>query len=93
MMPDEFCEAVSPILRNRDLRCVYRVLGENDTDPGPEKTAAIRKLPTRQMIIRTGSVPENASIMVEVWMGQNTLLWNSDWQPVNSRVIHLEKTP
>jgi hypothetical protein len=91
MMPDEFCTAVSPVLKDRDLRCVYRVLGEADTEPGPEKNAFIGKLPTRQIVVRTGAVPEDASIMIEIWMGKTRLLWSSDWQPVNSRTIHLEK--
>jgi hypothetical protein len=30
--------------------------------------------------------------MIKIWSGTNQLLWSSDWQPVESRIIYLEKT-
>ena len=92
-MPEEFSREIAPLLRDPDLRCIYRVLGKDDTDEGPEQPATIRKLPGRQIIVRTGAVPEDASIMVEVWMGKRKLLWDSNWQPVSSRTIYLERAP
>jgi hypothetical protein len=93
LMPEDFSREMAPLLRNRDLRCIYRVLGKNDTDEGPEQSATIRQLPGSQICVRTGAVPEDASIMVEVWMGQTRLLWGSAWQPVSSRTIYLERAP
>jgi hypothetical protein len=93
LLPEEFAPAIRPLLRNPDLRCVYRILNEKDTDIGLEKKATIHRLPRGQMAIRTAAIPENASIMVEVWMGQRQLLWSSDLQPVDSRTIQLEKAP
>jgi hypothetical protein len=91
LMPEDFAGEIAPLLRDPDLRCIYRVLGKNDFDAGPEQSATIYKLPGRQVIVRTGAVPEDASIMVEVWIGRARLLWNSVWQPVSSRTIYLEK--
>ncbi len=91
LIPEELSREIGPLLRNHDLRCIYRVLGKNDTEEGPEKVATIRRLPGRQVIIRTDAVPDDVSIMVEVWIGRTQLLWNPQWQPVNSRTIQLEK--
>jgi hypothetical protein len=90
-MPEDFLREIVPLLRDPDLRCIYRVLGKNDTEEGPERSATILRLPARQIVVRTGAVPEDASIKVEVWDGRRRRLWDSVWQPVNSRTIYLEK--
>jgi hypothetical protein len=91
LLPDDFSKEISPLLQDPDLRCIYRVLKEEEVDAGPEVITPIRRLRGR-MAIRTGPVPRDAMIQVEVWQGRSKLLWASEWQAVESRIINLERS-
>ena len=92
LMPEDFTKEVRPLLlRDPPLRCGYHVLATDAIEEGEEVSTKILKRPGR-LAIRTGAVPRDASIMIKVWSGTNQLLWSSDWQPVESRIIYLEKT-
>jgi hypothetical protein len=88
-LPEDFSREILPLLRDPDLRCLYRILREQDIDAGPDIVTPILKLRGR-MAIRTRPVPRDAMIQVEVWKGKSALLWTSDWQLVDSRVINLD---
>jgi hypothetical protein len=90
-LPDDFSKEILPLLQDPDLRCVYRVLKEEKVDAEPDVITPIRKLRGR-MAIRTGPVPRDAMIQVEVWQGRSRLLWASEWQAVESRIINLERS-
>ena len=91
LMPEDFAKEVRPLLlRDPGLRCRYHVLARDGTEEGPEFPTTILKRPGR-LAIRTGAVSRDAAIMVKIWSGTNQLLWSSDWQPVESRIIYLEK--
>ena len=91
-MPEDFTKEVRLLLwRDPSLRCRYHVLARDGTEEGPEFPTTILKRPGR-LAIRTGAVSRDASIMIKIWSGTNQLLWVSDWQPVESRIIHLERT-
>lgn len=92
LMPEDFTREVRPLLlRPGALRCVYHVIPPKGVDEGPELPTNILRRPGR-LAIRTGAVPRDASITVKVWSATNQLLWSSDLQPVESRVLHLTKT-
>jgi hypothetical protein len=93
LMPEDFAREVRPLLRRGPgaLRCSYHVLAENGTEEGPENPTAILALPGR-LAIRTGPVSQDASILIKIRdANTNQLLWISDWHPVKSQIIHLEK--
>lgn len=92
LLPDDFSKEIRPLLQDPDLRCIYRVLEENEMDAGSDITTPIRKLRGGRMAIRTGPVPRDAMIQVEVWQGRSKLLWASEWQAVESRIINLDKS-
>lgn len=91
LLPDDFSKEIRPLLQDPDLRCLYRVLEEDEMDAGSDVVTPIRRLRGR-MAIRTGPVPRDALIQVEVWQGRSKLLWASEWQKVDSRIINLDKS-
>lgn len=88
LMPEDFSTDIRPRLGDRDLRCVYRVLN-NKWEEGPEIPKPMYRLQGR-LAIRTDPVPRDARIMVAVYY-HGELLWSSDWQRVESRIIHLSR--
>jgi hypothetical protein len=90
LMPESFSQTIRPRLRDANLRCVYRVLEADKLDPEPAKETPIRPI-TGGLAIRTAPIPSDALIQVEIWNGRAELLWNSDWQPVDSRMVHLRE--
>jgi hypothetical protein len=91
LLPDDFSKEIHPLLQDPDLRCVYRVLKEREVDAEPDVVTPLRKLRGR-MAIRTSPVPRDAMIQVEVWQGKSKLLWVSEWQAVESRIINLDRS-
>jgi hypothetical protein len=87
LMPEDFSKQIRPLLRDPSLRCLYRVLERNKAMEGPEACTPILPFPGR-LAIRTGAVPRDAMIRVEVWC-QNRLIWRSDLQWLETHVIHL----
>lgn len=88
LLPRDLGHQLRALLRDPEFRCVYRVLRDEQVDPDPEVQVAPIKL-VSGLAIRTKAVPADASLKVELYRHRE-LLWSSDYQPVQARVLHLQ---
>ena len=86
LFPDEFTRAVSPRLRDKNLACSYQVLRAEDDIPGNPVATII---PVGQgLAIRVRNVSKGSMIRVQVACGRD-FWWESSYQPVDARILHL----
>ncbi len=89
LLPQEFAMEVSPLLNDGNLKCKYQILGPDDVEPSEPRTG--RVIPVQQgLAVRVRNVPKNAMIRLWIECG-NKLYWESAYQPIESRMIHLKK--
>jgi hypothetical protein len=89
LMPDEFTDAVAPILADGNLRCTYQLMDDSSFDEDGEVATRIVKI-KGGLFIRTGNVPNNRYIKVRVTCG-SAFSWTSEYQKVDTRLIHLRE--
>ena len=90
LLPTEFAFGVSPRLNDANLKCRYQVIGPDDTEPGPPQSGTI--IPVQQgLAVRIRNVPNKSMIRICVECG-NSFYWESPYQPVDARMIHLKET-
>jgi hypothetical protein len=87
LMPDDFTQQMRPLLRDPDLRCLYKVLDDAEVDPRDALPTKLLKT-KRGFAMKIRDVPRNAMIQIEIWR-HRTLLWTSDWESTDARVVHL----
>jgi hypothetical protein len=87
LMPDEFMKAVAPKLADRNLSCTYQLMTEGTWEEGREISTKIIRI-KGGLFIRTGTIPRNSYIRLKVVCGQD-FEWNSEFQPVDTRLIQL----
>lgn len=89
LMPDEFTDALAPVLADGNLRCTYQLMDGASFDEEPEVPTKIVSI-KGGLFIRTGKVSRDCYIKVRVTCG-STFAWTSEYQRVDTRMIHLSR--
>lgn len=90
LMPAEFTQLVSPLLDDGNLKCSYQLIGPDDTEPTAPQECKIIKV-QEELALRMRKVPAKSLVRILVRRG-NDFSWQSTYQQVDKRLIHLQKT-